>query len=168
MPPQSEALRQSPTSLLTEYYLARIGITRNERKIKMKKLAGILDELEVSKWSAFWTLLTGGWADLAKLLCTAFTKLLRKCDPDKLKKYSSLAAKIAVCAKSIVDVFVDSAKEKAAAEATIVCIQTLAEHLEDGEYTTDELESDIKNIASAVDAWKAVADEEEDCPSCQD
>lgn len=131
----------------------------------MKKLAGILNELEVSKWSAFWTLLTGGWADLAKLLCTAFTKLLRKCDPTKLKKYSALAAKIAVCSKSIVDTFVESAKEKAAADATIVCVQTLAEHLEDGEYKTDELDEDVENIVKAVDAWKAVA-EEEDCPSC--
>lgn len=135
----------------------------------MKKIGQILESLEISKWSAFWTLLTGGWAELAKLLCTAFTKLLRKADPAKLKKYSELAAKIAVFLQGLVDVFVDGAKEKVAATATITCVRTLAEHLEDGEYTTEELDADVENIIAAVDAWKKVADEEdEECPSCHD
>ena len=127
----------------------------------MKKLAGILNDLEISKWSAFWTLLTGGFAELAKLICTAFTKLLAKADPEKLKKYAELAAKIALLAQRVVDVFVSGDKEKEAATATIVFLQTLAEHLEDGEYTPDELDSDIDNIIAAIDAWKKVADDEE-------
>lgn len=136
----------------------------------MNKLAGILNDLEISKWSAFWTLLTGGWADLAKLLCTAFTKLLRKADPAKLKKYAELAAKIAAIVKSIVDIFVSGAKEKEAADKTIVCIQTLAEHLADGEYTTEELDEDVANIVACIDAWKQVADDEDedDCPDCHE
>ena len=132
----------------------------------MKKLANILNDLEISKWTAFWTLLTGGWSELAKLICTAFTKLLAKADPSKLRKYAELAAKVAMFAQSIVDVFVSGDKEKEAATATITCLRTLAEHLEDGEYTTEELESDIDNIVAAIDAWKKVADEEDDCSSC--
>ena len=128
----------------------------------MKKLAGILNDLEISKWSAFWTLLTGGWADLAKLLCTAFTRLLRKADQTKLKKYAELAAKIALLAQRVVDIFVSGDKEREAATATITCLLTLAEHLEDGKYTTEELESDIDNIGEAIDAWKKVADDEEE------
>lgn len=134
----------------------------------MKKLAGILNDLEISRWSAFWTLLTGGWADLAKLLCTAFTKLLRKADADKLKKYAELAAKIAAVVKSIVDIFVSGAKEREAADKTIVCIKTLAEHLADGEYTTEELDEDVDNIIATIDAWKKAADEENDCPDCHE
>ena len=127
----------------------------------MKKLASILNDLEISKWTAFWTLLTGGFAELAKLLCTAFTKLLRKANPEKLKKYAELAAKVALLAQRVVDIFVSGDKEKEAATATITCLKTLAEHLEDGEYTTEELEADIDNIVAAIDAWKKVADDEE-------
>ena len=128
----------------------------------MKKLANILNDLEISRWTAFWTLLTGGFAELAKLLCTAFTKLLRKADPAKLKKYAELAAKIAMFAQSIVDIFVAGDKEKDAATATIVCLRTLAEHLEDGQYTPDELDADVDNIIAAIDAWKKVADDEDE------
>ena len=122
----------------------------------MKKLANILNDLEISRWTAFWTLLTGGWAELAKLICTAFTKLLAKADPAKLKKYAELTAKIALLTQRVVDVFVSDNKEKEAATATITCLKTLAEHLEDVEYTTEELESDIDNIVEAINAWKKV------------
>ena len=135
----------------------------------MKKLANILNDLEISRWTAFWTLLTGGFAELAKLLCTAFTKLLSKADPVKLKVYAELAAKIALLAQGVVDIFVSGEKEKEAATATILCIRTLAEHLEDGEYTTEELDIDVDNIVKCVDAWKKAADDEEDdCPSCHE
>ena len=127
----------------------------------MKKLANILNDLEISKWTAFWTLLTGGWAELAKLICTAFTKLLAKADPSKLRKDAELTAKIALLTQRVVDVFVSGDKEKEAATATITCLRTLAEHLEDGQYTTDELDADIANIVAAIDAWKKVADDEE-------
>ena len=128
----------------------------------MKKLANILSDLEISRWTAFWTLLTGGWAELAKLICTAFTKLLAKADPSKLRKYAELAAKISLLAQRVVDVFVSGDKEKEAATATITCLRTLAEHLEDGKYTPDELDADIDNIVAAIDAWKKVADDEEE------
>lgn len=122
----------------------------------MKKLANILNDLEISRWTAFWTLLTGGWSELAKLICTAFTKLLAKADPSKLRKYAELAAKIAMFAQRVVDIFVSGDKEKDAATATIVCLRTLAEHLEDGQYTPDELDADIGNIEKCVEAWKKV------------
>ena len=128
----------------------------------MKKLANILNDLEISRWTAFWTLLTGGFAELAKLLCTAFTKLLRKADPEKLKKYAELTAKIALFAQRVVDIFVSGDKEKEAATATITCLRTLAEHLEDGEYTTEELDADVDNIIAAIDAWKKIEDDEEE------
>ena len=128
----------------------------------MKKLANILNDLEISRCTAFWTLLTGGWAELAKLICTAFTRLLAKADPSKLRKYAELTAKIALLAQRVVDVFVSGDKEKEAATATITCLRTLAEHLEDGEYTTEELDADIDNIVAAIDAWKKVADDEEE------
>ena len=128
----------------------------------MKKLASILNDLEISKWTAFWTLLTGGWSELAKLICTAFTKLLAKADPSKLRKYAELAAKIALLAQRVIDVFVSGDKEKEAATATITCLRTLAEHLEDGEYTPDELDADVDNIIAAIDAWKKIEDDEEE------
>ena len=132
------------------------------------KLTEMLKELNIGKWSACWAFISDGWAGIARLVCEAFTKLLRRKDPDKLRGYAEFVGKVAVYVGGGVETFCTDDTTKAAGAATANAVSVLAEHLEDGEYTTDELESDIKNIASAVDAWKAVADEEEDCPSCQD
>ena len=117
----------------------------------------ILKSLNISKFSAAWTLLTGGWAGLAKLICEAFTKLLKKADPDKLRDYSELAAKIAGFIRTGIDLFVKDERIRAAANATAAAIEALANHIKDGQYDEAELDSDVDNIEACIEAWKQVA-----------
>ena len=117
----------------------------------------ILKALGISKFAAAWTLLTGGWADLAKLICEAFTKLLKKAAPDKLKEYSELAAKVAGFIRTGIDLFVKNERIRAAAAATASAIEALANHISDGRYDEAELDADIDNIKACFDAWKKAA-----------
>lgn len=133
------------------------------------KISAFLKELDISKWSAIWAFLTDGWAGLAKLICTAFTKLLRKADPAKLKRYAELASKVAVFLRGIIETFIEAGAVRDAALQTADSVAVLAEHLADGEYTTDELDVDVDNIKACVEAWKKAAVKEakaEDCPDC--
>ena len=117
----------------------------------------LLAELNISKLSAAWAFLTGGWAGLAKLLCEAFTRLLQKADPEKLKAYSDLAAKIAGFIRTGIDLFVTDERVRSAAAATAQAIEALANHISDGQYDAAELDADIDNIEACIDLWKKVA-----------
>lgn len=120
-------------------------------------LKSVMSDLGVSKWQVVWAWLTGGWADLAKIICENLTKLLQKADPEKLKKYSTLAAKLAVFLRGIIETFVEDELVRDAALKTADAVAVLAEHLADGEYKTEELDADIDNIRVCVDAWEKVA-----------
>lgn len=121
------------------------------------KLTDMLKELNVGKWSACWAFITDGWAGIAKIVCEAFTKLLRRKDPDKLRDYAEFVGKIAVYVGGGVETFCTDDATKAAGTATASAVSVLSEHLADGEYTTDELTQDVANIGKCVEAWKAVA-----------
>ena len=125
------------------------------------KISAFLKELDISKWSAIWAFLTDGFAGIAKLICTAFTKLLRKADPAKLKEYAEFTAKVALFIRGGIETFCVDAEVRAAGMKTADAIAELAEHLKDGEYSTDEFDRDIDNIEACVDAWKKVCDEDE-------
>lgn len=117
----------------------------------------LFKNLDISKLSIIWAFLTGGWAGLAKLICEAFTKLLSKANPTKLKEYSELAAKIASFIRTGIDLFLKDEKTKVAAEATAKAIEQLANHIADGIYNEQELNADIDTITVCLDAWKEVA-----------
>lgn len=117
----------------------------------------LFKNLNISKFSVIWAFLTDGWAGLAKLLCEAFTKILSKANPAKLKEYSELAAKIASFIRTGIDLFLKDENVKSAAEATAKAIEQLANHIADGIYNEQELNEDIANITVCIDAWKKVA-----------
>lgn len=117
----------------------------------------LFKDLNISKFSVIWAFLADGWAGLAKLLCEAFTKILSKANPAKLKEYSELAAKIASFIRTGIDLFLKDEKVKAAAEATAKAIEQLANHISDGIYNEQELNEDIDNITVFIDAWKEVS-----------
>lgn len=125
------------------------------------KISAFPKELDISKWSAIWAFLTDGFAGIAKLICTAFTKLLRKADAGKLKEYAEFTAKVALFIRGGIETFCVDAEVRAAGMKTADAIAELAEHLKDGEYSTDEFDRDIDNIEACVDAWKKVCDEDE-------
>lgn len=121
------------------------------------KLTEILKELNIGKWSACWAFITDGCAGIARLACEAFTKLLRKKEPDKLRNYAEFVSKVAVYIGGGVEMFCTDEATRAAGAATTNAVSVLAEHLADGEYTPEELSADIGNIEKCVDAWKAVS-----------
>ena len=121
-------------------------------------ISTILKSLDISKLSAITTLIFGGWADLAVLVCKAFTKLLRKADQTKLKFYAEFAAKVAKTIRFIVDLFISGENVKAAAISTCVALETFSNHVADGDYTPEELDEDIDNIENCVADWKKVAE----------
>lgn len=114
----------------------------------------MLKELNIGKWSACWAFLVDGWAGLARLVCEASTKLLRKKDPDKLRGHAEFVGKLAVYIGGGVETFCTDEATKAAGTATANAVSVLAEHLADGKYTTEELSEDIKNIEKCINAWK--------------
>jgi len=120
-------------------------------------ISSILSQLDVSKFSIIWSFITDGWAGIAKLLCEAFTKLLSKADPEKLKEYSTLARNIASYIRTGIDLFVKNESIKTAATATAKAIEELAEHISNGVYDEEELKKDASNIKECIDAWKAVS-----------
>ena len=121
-------------------------------------ISTILKSLDISKMSAITTLIFGGWADLAVLVCKAFTNLLRKADPTKLKLYAEFSAKVAKAIRFIVDLFISGENVKAAAISTCVALETFSNHVADGDYTPEELDEDIDNIENCVADWKKVAE----------
>ena len=121
------------------------------------KLTEMLKELNIGKWSACWAFITEGWAGIARLICEAFTKLLRKKNSDKLRSYAELVGKVAMYISGGVETFCTDDATKTAGSATATAVATLAEHLADGEYTPEELSADIANIEKCVNAWKAVS-----------
>lgn len=121
------------------------------------KLTEMLKELNIGKWSACWAFLTDGWAGIARIVCEAFTKLLRKKDPDKLRNYSEFVGKIAVFVGGGVETFCSDEATRNAGMKTTEAVSVLAAHIADGEYTTEELEKDVANIRTCVEIWKEVA-----------
>ena len=120
------------------------------------KLTEMLKELNIGKWSACWAFISDGGAGIARLVCEAFTKLLRRKDPDKLRGYAEFVGKVAVYVGGGVETFCTDDTTKAAGAATANAVSVLAEHLADGEYTPEELSADIGNIEKCVEAWKKV------------
>lgn len=119
------------------------------------KLTEMLKALDVGKWSACWAFITDGWAGLARLVCEAFTKLLRK-NPDKVRNYAEFVGKVAVFVGGGVETFCTDEATRAAGTETVKAVSVLSEHLADGEYTPEELSADIGNIEKCVEAWKKV------------
>lgn len=120
------------------------------------ELTSLIKELNISKWSAVWAYMIDGWAGLAKLVCEAFTKLLKKADADKLAKYAELASKIAQFIRYGINLFVTDTKLCNAIGAVATAIEQIALHIKDGEYTPEEMDLDIDAIEAAIDAWKEV------------
>ena len=121
------------------------------------KLKELMNELNIGKWSACWAFISDGWAGIARLVCEASTKLLRRKDPDKLRGYAEFVGKVAVYVGGGVELFCTDESTKTAGAATANAVSVLSEHLADGEYTPEELSADIDNIEKCVNAWKEVA-----------
>ena len=116
----------------------------------------MLKELNIGKWSACWAFLTDGWAGIARLVCEASTKLLKQADADKLKSYSEFAEKVGAFIVCGIEIFVAEGSARDAGIATANAVAEMSRHIADGNYSTDELDADIRNIEVCINKWKAV------------
>lgn len=120
-------------------------------------MKSFVNDLGISIWGIVWSRIKGGWKGVAIYLCKALTALLKKLPSESLKKYSDVIRKVMDLVNLIVVDFVPEAY-KEAGEKTVAAIKILAEHVEDGEYTEEELDADIDAISACIDAWKNVGD----------
>lgn len=118
-------------------------------------MTDIIKSLGISKWSAAWSFITDGWGGLALLICKAFTALLGKADREKLAKYADFTAKLALVVRGGIETFCGEGAVRDAGLATADAIAELSRHIEDGDYSVEELQKDAENIEKCVDCWRA-------------
>ena len=106
-----------------------------------------LKELGISKFRLVWAYITKGWSGVAELVCVAFTNILGKVPPEKLKVYSELASKVARFIRYGIELFVTNEAFAKAGIKTAVSIDILSKHLEDSRYTPEELGVDVAIIS---------------------
>lgn len=117
----------------------------------------IIKKLDIGPVGLGWSYFKDGLAGIAKYLCEKLSALLKKLPADQLKYYADIAKNVAKLIRMVIDTFVKSTTVKAAADATVQAVETLAAHIEDGEYTTKELDEDIDSIEACIDLWKEAA-----------
>lgn len=120
----------------------------------------ILKVLGISKLRAAWSIITGGVSGLLALIASAFTALLRKAEPEKLKYYADFSSKLAKFVRYGVELFVTGECYKKAGITTADALVKFAEHIADGEYTKEELDEDIDFIDACIGLWK-------EAPECE-
>lgn len=109
--------------------------------------------MQISKLTALWKLMTGGWAGLAVYILEAVNKWLATLDQEKLARAASIVKAVANALEILTETFLP-AKFKAAAKATLDALNTLATALADGKITQEELDANIDAIEAAIFAWK--------------
>lgn len=112
--------------------------------------------MNLSKFKALWSLITGGWAGLATYILEAVNRWLATLDKSRLAEVSKIVIAISGAVRILLDTFLPI-KYKAAATLTITALDGLANALADGELTKDELDSQISAIEAAIKAWKEVS-----------
>lgn len=114
-------------------------------------------KLDIGAVGLGWSYFRNGWAGIAKYLCEKFSKLLKKLPAEQLKYYADIAKKLAQLLRMVIDTFIKSENVKKAAEATLAEVEVFAGHLEDGDYSTAELDQDIDTIKALIKLWKEAA-----------
>lgn len=109
--------------------------------------------MNISKFGALWSLMTGGWAGLAVYILEAVNKWLAKLDQTKLAQAAQIVKSVASALEILLGTFLPE-KYRDAAQKTLEALNTLALALADGKVTQEELDAQIDAIEAAVLAWK--------------
>lgn len=111
--------------------------------------------MNISKWSALWSLVTGGWSGLIVYILEAVNAWLSTLDKLKLAEASKIVVALDSALKVILGSFLPD-RYREAASATITALDALANALADGELTEGELNEQIDLIEACVAAWREV------------
>jgi len=111
--------------------------------------------MEISKFKALWSLMTGGIAGLIKYILEVINEALKKLDPAKIAQVADVVKNVSNALVALVPLL--PAKYQDAAKVTIEAINKLSDALKDGNVTEQELNDEIDAIKAAIDAWKNVS-----------
>lgn len=81
-------------------------------------------------------------------------KVLSRCPAEELKKWSGVFRSLMVFVSDVVEIFVTEEAVRLAAGSTTEVLGKLASHLEDGNYSEEELDADIEAVYAAIENWK--------------
>lgn len=108
--------------------------------------------MNIGKFGALWSLVTGGWAGLAVYILEAVNKWLDTLDQSKIAQAALVAKSVANAIDALAPLV--PTKYFDAIKATTSAVGTLATTLSDGKVTQDELDANIDAVEAAIDAWK--------------
>ena len=111
--------------------------------------------MNIGKFGALWSLVTGGWAGLAAYILEAVNKWLATLDQSKLAEVAKIVKAIASALAILLNTFLPE-KFRPAAQKTLDALNTLVASLEDGKITQEELDANIDAVEAAVKAWKDI------------
>lgn len=108
--------------------------------------------MNISKFKAVWSFITGGWAGLAVLILEAVNRYLATLDPAKLAQFALVVKSLANAVDALAPLI--PSKYADAVRATTAALSALAQSLADGKITEKELDANIDAVQAAVLAWK--------------
>lgn len=85
-------------------------------------------------------------------------KVLCYVTPEEMAKYAGLIMAVADLGDRILELYDTSESKKKAMQATVKALRSLAEYVEDGKVTEEELEAAIEVVANVISEWKSLRD----------
>lgn len=109
-------------------------------------------EMNISKFKAVWSFVTGGWAGLAVFILGEVNGYLATLDQSRLAQFALVVKSLANAVDALAPLIPSRYAE--AVRATTAALAALAQSLADGKITEDELKANIDAVKAAVNAWK--------------
>ena len=108
--------------------------------------------MNISKFGALWSLVTGGWSGLAVYILEAVNRWLATLDKSKIAQCALVAKSVSNAIEALSPLL--PSKYDSAIKATTAAVSNLAESLADGNVTQEELGANVDSVESAIKAWK--------------
>lgn len=109
-------------------------------------------EMNISKFKAVWSFVTGGWAGLAVFILGEVNGYLATLDQSRLAQFALVVKSLANAVDALAPLIPSRYAE--AVLATTAALAALAQSLADGKITEEELDANIDAVQAAILAWK--------------
>lgn len=111
--------------------------------------------MNISRFKALWSLMTGGWTGLAVYVLEAINGWLATVDRSKLSDVARIVKAVSGALEILLNAFLPARYCDAAAK-TLEALDVLALSLADGKITQEELDANIDAIEDAISSWRAL------------
>ena len=97
----------------------------------------------------------GGISSVIEYVLNLFNeKVLSKVSPVDLMKYSGIVVALAEFCEKVLDLYILDEAKRTALTKTVEALRALANSLDDGKVTPEELSKVIDEVIAAIKAWK--------------